>query len=165
VRGCGDMSLKGRKSARRAFGRLRPVGRLVGRTPEGREERRTGRAETHSRPGPSSPSPRSAAKPHERRPGSADNQDRSSHPLSPEPSGGSGRPDGYETPSSGFWARGAGNCASGPLALTNGRRVQSSTEGRRHRVTSLGTVIASDPRKQGTRWGCRSSSIPREAKP
>jgi hypothetical protein len=110
------MSLKGRKSARRAFGRLRPVGRLVGRTPEGREERRTGRAETHSRPGPSSPSPRSAAKPHERRPGSADNQDRSSHPLSPEPSGGSGRPDGYETPSSGFWARGVGNCASGFLS-------------------------------------------------
>jgi len=38
VRGCGDMSLKGRESARRAFGRLRPAERLVERTPKGRTQ-------------------------------------------------------------------------------------------------------------------------------
>lgn len=38
VRGYGDMSLKGRESARRAFGRLRPVERLVERTPKGRTQ-------------------------------------------------------------------------------------------------------------------------------
>jgi hypothetical protein len=69
VRGCRGLSLKGHESARGARARFRPCSWLGGRTPQGRRNA-NGSDGTHSRPGPSGPSPRSAAKPHERRYGS-----------------------------------------------------------------------------------------------
>jgi hypothetical protein len=70
VRGCRDMSLKGHESARGAD--PRPSGREEVRRMNTRRasKRRTGRTETHSRPGSPGCGPRSATKPHERPHGS-----------------------------------------------------------------------------------------------
>jgi hypothetical protein len=144
VRGCRGMSLKGRESARGASGRLRPRCRSGGRPPERRRN-------AHGSGGNRS----SALVLRVRVPGAPRNPTRGStgrrkavsgNLSNPHTSGGSPRPRTW-TPSSGF-------------ALTIGRDIQSSTDGRRRRVGGLGPTTASSPRELGSQLVSRLARRP-----